>query len=114
MRKEYDQANIFQKIIDKSIPADVVLEDEQCIAFRDINPQAEIHIVIIPKVQCIDFTDFVNNQDDVSYFFQFVAKVAEMLGVSDYRLIANKGFGAGQSVFHFHMHLLAGNLPKMC
>ncbi len=113
MGKEYDQTNIFRKIIDKSIPAEVIIEDEQCIAFKDINPKAETHVLIIPKVGCIDFADFVNNQTDVSYFFQFITKVVETLGLSDYRLVMNKGSGAGQCVFHFHVHLLAGNLSNI-
>jgi diadenosine tetraphosphate (Ap4A) HIT family hydrolase len=108
---KYDKNNIFKKIISKTVPANIVLEDENCMAFHDINPQAKTHVIIIPKGEFADFEDFVLC-GNLSTFMHFVVKVAEKLQVTDYRLMTNKGALAGQSVFHFHMHLLAGNLSE--
>jgi len=104
---EYDQTNIFNRIIGGEIPAKVVLEDEGCICFEDIRPQAKLHLLILPKLQCVDFADFMSKVDDVGYLFQFVLRVVEKVGLTDYQLKTNKGAGAGQEVFHFHIHLLS-------
>jgi diadenosine tetraphosphate (Ap4A) HIT family hydrolase len=104
---EYNQNNIFKKIIDKHIPANIVLEDESCMAFYDITPQAKTHILIIPKLECVDFEDFLSKAKEIRYFFEFITKVVQKLGLSDYQLKTNKGRGAGQEVFHFHVHLLS-------
>ena len=105
-------STLFKKIINREIPADIVYEDELSLAFKDINPQAPIHILIIPKGDYISFDDFVTKAsiDEVSNFFQTVKKIAHQLGVSDsgYRLVTNHGRDASQTVFHFHIHLIAG------
>jgi len=100
---------IFQKIIDKEIPADIVFEDDQVLAFRDINPQAPTHILIIPKKMIVNIGSLEEADAGLvgSLFFR-ARKIAESLAIEDYRLVINNGAGAGQSVFHLHVHLLAG------
>lgn len=110
---QYNTQNIFNKIIHKTIPAEVVLEDEHCVAFKDINPQAAVHVVIIPKLECVDFEDFIDKTGGkIDYFFKFILKVARKLELTDYRIITNKGKEVGQIVFHFHAHLLSGGLSE--
>ena len=108
----YDTNNIFAKILRHEIPCEVVHEDEYSLFFNDINPQAKIHVLGIPKVQCIDLADFTNRSDDKTFllFFKNVIKVIESLGVrqSGYRIISNSGDNGGQEVPHFHIHILAG------
>ena len=101
---------IFDKIIRKEIPADIVYEDEQCLAFKDANPQAPIHILIIPKISIAKLADA--NLDDQSILGHLLLKaglIAEQLGVKNaFRIVINNGENAGQTVFHLHVHLLAG------
>lgn len=100
---------IFQKIIDREIPASIVFENERVLAFRDIQPQAPTHILIIPKQPLVNIADM--NEDDIALVgevFWCAKTIAKDLGLSDYRLVTNNGSGAGQSVFHLHVHLLAG------
>ena len=101
---------IFSKIINREIPADVVYEDELSFAFRDINPQAPVHILIIPKKPMPKLTDAVISDQELLGHLMLVAnKVADMEGVADaFRLVLNNGAGAGQEVMHMHFHLLAG------
>jgi histidine triad (HIT) family protein len=107
----YDDKNVFAKIISREIPATIVLENDVALAFKDINPQADVHVLIIPKFPCIDFEEFLaKSGEDFKKFFNFVSEVAKQLGITDYRLITNKGKGAGQEVFHFHLHMLSGNI----
>ena len=101
---------IFGKIINKEMPADIVYEDDIAIAFEDINPQAPIHILIIPK-QLIDMPENIHDEHDslVGHLFVVASKIAKELDISDgYRLVMNNGEKAGQSVFHIHLHMLAG------
>ena len=101
---------IFDKIIRKEIPADIVYEDELCLAFKDVNPQAPIHILIIPKKAIAKVTDAKNDDQNVlGHMMLMAGKIAEDLGVKDaFRLVVNNGEEAGQTVFHLHIHLLAG------
>ena len=101
---------IFRKIINREIPADVVYEDELSFAFRDINPQAPVHVLIIPKKPMPKLTDAVISDQELLGHLMLVAnKVADMEGVADaFRLVLNNGAGAGQEVMHMHLHLLAG------
>ena len=101
---------IFSKIINREIPADVVYEDALSFAFRDINPQAPVHILIIPKKPMPKLTDAVISDQELLGHLMLVAnKVADMEGVADaFRLVLNNGAGAGQEVMHMHFHLLAG------
>jgi len=101
---------IFSKVIRREIPADIVYEDELCLAFRDINPQAPTHVLLIPKRE-IDSLSSANGADQVllGHLMLAAAKVARQLGVGDaFRLVVNNGAEAGQSVFHLHLHILAG------
>ncbi len=107
----YDDNNIFAKIIAGSIPADKVYEDEQVIAFRDIAPAAPVHILVIPKEKYISFDDFAKSDPlYIGRFFSVIQKIAAKEGLTDngYRLITNHGKDASQTVPHFHVHILAG------
>jgi histidine triad (HIT) family protein len=102
--------NLFQKIIDREIPADIVYEDEQCLAFRDINPQAPTHVLIIPKKVIRTHEDVTAADVGLLGHLHIVAqKLARQLGLTDgYRLVVNCKERAGQTVPHLHMHLLGG------
>ncbi len=101
---------LFGKVIRREIPADIVYEDELCLAFRDINPQAPTHVLLIPKKE-IDKLSSADDADQalLGHMMLAAAKVARQLGVGDaFRLVVNNGAEAGQSVFHLHLHILAG------
>ena len=101
---------IFQKIIDKELPADIVYEDDSCLAFKDINPVAPIHILVIPKKRIEKISD--SNTEDrelLGHLFLVAGKIARDLGSEEaFRLVVNNGAGAQQTVFHLHIHLIAG------
>lgn len=101
---------IFQKIINREIPADIVHEDELCLAFKDINPQAPVHVLLIPKKPLAMLSKSTTEDKDLLGHLMLTASVvAEKLGVKDrYRLVINNGAEAGQEVFHLHLHILAG------
>ena len=104
------EKSIFQRIIDREIPADIVYEDELCIAFRDINPQAPTHLVVIPKKE-IPMVDQMAEEDEqtVGHLFLAMKQIASELGLSGgYRVVTNNGADAGQEVLHLHFHMLAG------
>jgi histidine triad (HIT) family protein len=101
---------IFGKIIRKELPAEIVYEDEKTIAFKDINPQAPIHILIIPK-KLIDMPENVTQEDNeiLGNLFFAAKEIAIKLNINNgYRLVMNNGVEAGQSVFHIHLHFLSG------
>jgi histidine triad (HIT) family protein len=102
--------NIFQKILDKEIPADVVYEDDQCVAFRDINPQAPTHLLIIPRKVIVTHADLTDADRALLGHLHLVAvKLAKQLGLSDgYRIVVNCLDRGGQTVPHLHMHLMGG------
>ncbi len=108
----YDKDNIFAKILRNEIPCDKVHEDEHSLFFNDINPQAKIHVLCIPKDPCVDFADFISkcSENKISNFFKSVDTVLSKLKIKDegYRLITNSGINGGQEVPHFHIHILAG------
>ena len=101
---------IFKKIIDKEIPTDILYEDDFCIAFNDINPQAPIHILIIPKKEIPQLS--LSDENDCELLGKLLIaanKIAEDHDAKDaFRIVINNGAKAGQSVFHLHLHLLAG------
>jgi|TARA_B100001113_G_scaffold282229_1_gene237200 histidine triad (HIT) family protein len=100
---------IFQKIIDRELPADIIYEDEQSLVFRDINPVAPTHLLIIPKKQIEKISD-ANDEDQelLGHLFLVAGKVAKQLEIDDaFRLVVNNGAGAQQTVFHLHIHLIA-------
>lgn len=102
---------IFQKIIDRQIPADFVYEDDRVCAFRDINPQAPVHILVIPKKPLPGIADATEEDCGlIGHLMYCAAQIAQKEGLKDYRLVINNGAGAGQTVFHLHVHILAGRL----
>jgi histidine triad (HIT) family protein len=108
------QDNIFQKILDRQIKADVVYEDDRCLAFRDINPQAPVHVLIIPR-KVIPTHDAVTEADRelLGHLHVVAARLAQQLGLQDgYRLVLNCRERAGQTVPHLHLHLLGGRDMK--
>ena len=113
MNKLYDQNNIFAKILRSEIPCNKILENENSIAFSDINPQATIHILIIPKKPYLNFYDFTKNASliEVESFWKLVNDVIEYTAVDEegFRIITNSGKNGNQDVPHFHVHLLGGN-----
>lgn len=111
-RSDYDDQNIFAKILRGEIPNKTVYEDEFALAFHDINPQAPLHVLVIPKGPYVSFADFSEHApaELVTGFIRAVGKVAKDLGVEDagYRLLANAGHDAHQEVPHLHVHIFAG------
>ena len=101
---------LFGKVIRREIPADIVYEDELCLAFRDINPQAPTHVLLIPKKEIAKLSSADGaDQALLGHMMLAAAKVARQLGVEDaFRLVVNNGAEAGQSVFHLHLHIHAG------
>jgi histidine triad (HIT) family protein len=101
---------IFQRIIDREIPAKIAFEDELCLAFHDVKPQAPIHVLVIPKKPIVS-VGHLSAEDQVlaGHLLLVVKKVAEQLGLSGgYRVVANCGPDGGQSVDHLHFHILGG------
>ena len=101
---------IFAKIIRREIPADIVYEDDKCLAFRDVNPQAPVHILVIPKQPIARLMDAVDDDESLLGHLLLTAnKVAADEGIGDaFRVAINNGAGVGQSVFHLHLHVLGG------
>ena len=101
---------LFTKIINRELPADIVYEDEQCLAFKDINPQAPLHILVIPKKHIEKISDAQDeDQELLGHLLLKATQVARDQGFGDaFRLVVNNGAGAGQAVFHLHVHILAG------
>jgi histidine triad (HIT) family protein len=103
--------SIFTKIIKREIPADIVYEDDTTLAFRDINPQAPVHLLIIPKKHIATINDITEDDRElVGNLYYVAAKLAKEMGFAEdgYRVVMNCGESAGQTVFHIHLHLLAG------
>ncbi len=100
--------SLFTRIINREIPADIVYEDEHVVAFRDIDPKAPVHIVIIPRAEIPGLAD-LPDAGDHTHLLNAAKTVAEQEGLtSGYRLVINQGEDAGQSVPHLHAHLLGG------
>ena len=100
---------IFCQIINKEAPADIVYEDNSVIVFKDINPSAPIHLLIVPKKHIISINNLKEQDKElVGYMFLIAKKIAKKQGISEigYRLIINVGKGGGQIVDHLHLHLL--------
>lgn len=102
---------IFCKIANKEVPSDIVYETDTAIAFRDLNPQAPVHILVIPKKH-VDGIGSASKDDDLQGLFLAAAETARLEGLdkTGYRLVVNHGTHAGQSVFHLHVHLLGGRV----
>jgi|TARA_B100000929_G_C15230342_1_gene326049 histidine triad (HIT) family protein len=103
--------NIFLKIINKEIPADIIYEDDISIAFNDISPQAPVHILVIPKKVINKLSESTEKDESLLGHLLVVAKkITEENNIRDYRLVINNGVEAGQTVFHLHIHILAGRV----
>lgn len=105
-------STIFSKIINREIPSDIVYETENVLAFRDIRPQAPIHILIIPKTEIPKVTDLKGSEHSqlLGEMFDAANKIAKDMGIAEdgFRLVFNCGNNGGQEVYHLHMHLLGG------
>jgi histidine triad (HIT) family protein len=105
------ESTIFDKIINKEIPATIIYEDELALAFNDINPQAPTHFLVIPKVRIATMND-INEQNSnlVGHLYVVAAKIAAELGFAEdgYRAVMNCNQNGGQTVYHIHLHVLAG------
>ncbi len=101
---------LFEKIINRDIPSDIIYEDDMAIVINDIQPQAPVHLLIIPKKVIPKLSDSTEDDRDLLGHLMLVAnKVAKELQLDDtFRIIVNNGAKAGQSVFHLHLHLLSG------
>ncbi|HLA50599.1 MAG TPA: histidine triad nucleotide-binding protein [Thermodesulfovibrionia bacterium] len=104
---------LFCRIIDKKIPSKIVYEDEHVFAFEDINPQAPVHILIIPKKHISTTLDITHEDNElIGHLFQAANKIAKDRGVAErgFRLVINCNPESGQTVYHIHIHLLAGRV----
>jgi diadenosine tetraphosphate (Ap4A) HIT family hydrolase len=108
----YDDQNIFAKILRGEIPCNKVYEDDHVLAFHDINPQTEVHVLVIPKGPYVSWPDFAEKASDaeIAALTRATAKIAKELGVeeSGYRVLSNNGADAHQEVPHLHLHIFAG------
>jgi histidine triad (HIT) family protein len=102
--------NIFQKIIDKQIPANIVYEDDRCVAFRDVNPQAPVHVLLVPRKAIATHADLTDaDRDLLGHLHLVAAQLAKTLMLTDgYRIVINCLDRGGQTVPHLHMHLMGG------
>lgn len=109
-------ATIFSRIINKEIPANIVFENENILAFRDINPQAPVHILIIPKIEITKVTDLKGSEHAslLGEMIDAANRIAKDLNIADdgFRLVFNCGDNGGQEVYHLHLHLLGGRKMK--
>ncbi len=104
---------LFCKIIEKKIPSKIVYEDEEVIAIEDVNPQAPIHILVLPKKHISTVLEAKSEDNElIGYLFQIANKIAKDKGVAErgFRLVMNCNREAGQTIYHIHLHLLAGRI----
>ena len=108
----YDSSNIFAKILRGEVPCQLVDEDDYTLSFEDINPQAQVHVLVIPKKAYIDWRDFTDraSKEEIVKFAKAITRVAEKKGISKtgYRVISNIGRDGHQEVPHLHMHIVGG------
>jgi histidine triad (HIT) family protein len=108
---KYDAGNIFARILRREVPANVVFEDDRCMAFRDASPQAPTHVLIVPKSPIARLAE-AKAEDEalLGHLVWAAAEVARRLGVAEdgFRVVINNGVRAGQSVYHLHLHVLGG------
>jgi histidine triad (HIT) family protein len=105
-----DERTIFKKIIDGDIPADIVYQDEHCLAFHDVSPQAPTHILLIPKKEIENVAGVTfEDKELLGHMMERVSTIAELAGIANgFRIVANCGVDGGQSVDHLHFHILGG------
>ncbi len=104
---------LFCKIVEKKIPSKIVYEDEKVLAFEDINPQAPVHILVIPKKHISTSLEIKSDDNElVGYMFQVANKIAKEKNIAErgFRLVMNCNRESGQTVFHIHLHLLGGRI----
>ncbi|XP_029438999.1 histidine triad nucleotide-binding protein 2, mitochondrial [Rhinatrema bivittatum] len=101
---------IFSKIIDRSIPADIIHEDEKCLAFRDVNPQAPLHFLVIPKTPIPRISEVTEDDKELlGHLMVTASRLAKKEGLDEgYRLVINDGKHGSQSVYHLHIHVIGG------
>lgn len=108
----YDDSNVFAKILRGELPCKKVLETDHALAFHDIQPQAPVHVLVIPKGRYVSMDDFSANASaaEIEDFFRAVGAVARQMGVveSGYRMLANHGRDGRQEILHFHVHVFGG------
>jgi histidine triad (HIT) family protein len=104
------EKSIFKKIIDREVPANIVYEDDMCIAFHDVQPQAPVHVLLIPKKEIENVASLEDGDQDLAgHLLLKVQTVAKLLELENgYRVVANCGKDGGQSVDHLHLHILGG------
>ena len=104
------QETLFTKIINRDIPAEIIYEDDLCIAFNDINPQAPLHALLVPKTVIPMISDSTEEtQPLLGHLMRIAPEIAKQQGYGDaFRLVINNGEKAGQTVFHLHIHIIAG------
>lgn len=106
---------LFCRIVTEELPAEILYADDRSLAFRDVNPQAPVHVLIIPR-EHMDSLDDASQRDEAAlgHLLRVAARVANEEGLSEsgYRTVINTGAGVGQSVFHLHVHLLGGREMK--
>lgn len=104
------QKTIFKRIIDSEIPANIIYQDDRCLAFRDIAPQAPTHFLVIPKQEIASVADLSDSDGElIGHLILVARKLGKELGLADgYRLVINCGANGGQSVDHLHVHVLGG------
>ena len=103
------EKSIFKRIIDKEIPARIVYEDERCMAFHDVAPQAPTHLLVIPKKEIPSVASLADEDSDlVGHMWMVIRDLAQQLDLVGYRVVVNCGAEAGQTVDHLHFHLLGG------
>jgi len=102
---------LFCKIIAADIPADIVYQDDKILVFKDINPKADVHLLMIPKQHIESLNELTTTDNDlIAYMMLKLPELAQQQGLTDgFRTIINTGKGGGQEVFHLHIHLLGGN-----
>jgi len=107
-------STIFKKIIDREIPADILFEDDRCLAFRDVAPQAPTHVLVIPKKEIASPANLEDADAAlIAHIYLVIRNLARQLGLDDgYRVVVNSGRDGGQSVDHLHFHLLGGRQLK--
>ncbi len=98
---------IFCKIINKEIPSNFIFENDKVIAFNDLNPQAPVHFLVIPKKHYSSLND-IDSKEAFADIFSAIPKITKKLGIKEYRTVINTGKSAGQTVFHIHVHVMAG------
>ncbi len=106
----YDTNNVFAKILRDELPSKRVFENEYAVAFQNIDPRARVHVLVIPRGEYTDVYDFTSraNNDVQVGFWRAVRDTVDVLNINgNFRIVANTGAGAGQSVFHFHVHLMS-------